>query len=58
MPALHVGANPLLSPCATTRSFVQVVTKQEENPDTKLVQKVHNIDMTPDGTYTTITLAK
>jgi NIPSNAP protein len=38
--------------------FVQVVTKQEENADTKLVQKVHNIDMTPDGTYTTITLAK
>src|ERR1700739_3143849 len=26
--------------------FVHVVTKQEENPDTKLVQKVHNIDMT------------
>jgi hypothetical protein len=38
--------------------FVQVVTKQEENPDTKLVQKVHNIDMTPNGAYTTITLAK
>lgn len=38
--------------------FVQVVTKQEQNPDTKLVQKVHNIDMTPDGTYTTISLAK
>jgi hypothetical protein len=38
--------------------FVQVVTKQEENPDTKLVLKVHNIDMTPNGTYTAITLAK
>jgi hypothetical protein len=38
--------------------FVQVVTKQEENPDTKLVQKVHNIDMTPNGAYTTISLAK
>ena len=38
--------------------FVQVVTKQEESPDTKLVLKVHNIDMTPDGKYTTITLAK
>src|SRR5216684_8491431 len=34
--------------------FVQVVTKQEENPDTKLVLKVHNIDMTPNGTYTAI----
>lgn len=38
--------------------FVQVVTKQEENHDTKLVLKVHNIDMTPNGAYTTITLAK
>jgi hypothetical protein len=38
--------------------FVQVVTKQEENPDTKLVLKVHNIDMTPNGAYTTISLAK
>ena len=38
--------------------FVQVVTKQEESPDTKLVLKVHNIDMTPNGNYTTITLAK
>jgi len=38
--------------------FVQAVTKQEENPDTKLVLKVHNIDMTPNGAYTTITLAK
>src|SRR6266478_1905003 len=38
--------------------FVQAVTKQEENPDTKLVLKVHNIDMTPNGTYTAITLAK
>src|SRR5207302_2146908 len=38
--------------------FTEVVTKQEENPDTKLVLKVHNIDMTPNGTYTTITLAK
>ena len=38
--------------------FVQVVTKQEENPATKLVMKVHNIDMTPNGSYTTISLAK
>src|SRR5882672_8744692 len=38
--------------------FAEVVTKQEANPDTKQVLKVHNIDMTPDGTYTTITLAK
>jgi len=38
--------------------FAEVVTKPEENPDTKLVLKVHNIDMTPDGTYTAISLAK
>jgi NIPSNAP len=38
--------------------FAEVVTKQEANPDTKQVLKVHNIDMTPDGTYTAIALAK
>ena len=38
--------------------FAEVVTKQEENPDTKLVLKVHNIDMTPNGKYTAITVAK
>ena len=38
--------------------FAEVVTKQEANPDTKQVLKVHNIDMVPNGPYTTITLAK
>lgn len=38
--------------------FAEVVTKQEQNPDTKLVVKAHNIDMVPDGTYTTIALTK
>jgi len=38
--------------------FAEVVTKQEQNPDAKLVVKAHNIDMVPDGTYTTIKLAK
>jgi hypothetical protein len=38
--------------------FKEVVTKQEENPDTKLVVKAHNIDMVPNGTHTTITLTK
>jgi hypothetical protein len=38
--------------------FAEVVTKQEQNPDTKLVVKSHNIDMVPDGPYTTITLNK
>jgi hypothetical protein len=37
--------------------FNEVVTKQEQSAD-KLVLKVHNIDMTPNGAYTTITLAK
>jgi hypothetical protein len=38
--------------------FAEVVTKAEANPETKLIMKVHNIDMTPHGTYTAITLAK
>ena len=38
--------------------FGEVVTKQEQNPDTRLIVKAHNIDMTPSGTYTTITLTK
>ena len=38
--------------------FAEVVTKMEANPDTKQVLKVHNIDMVPNGPYTTITLAK
>src|SRR6201987_3895794 len=38
--------------------FTEVVRKAEGNPATKLIAKVHNIDMTPHGTYTAITLAK
>jgi hypothetical protein len=38
--------------------FIEVVTKQDQNPDTKLIVKTHNIDMVPDGPYTTITLNK
>src|SRR6058998_1171703 len=34
--------------------FAEVVTKQERNPDTKLIVKAHNIDMVPNGTYTAI----
>jgi hypothetical protein len=34
------------------------VTKAESNPETKLIAKVHNIDMTPHGPYTVITLVK
>ena len=38
--------------------FGEVVTKQEANPATKLIVKAHNIDMTPNGTYTAITITK
>jgi hypothetical protein len=38
--------------------FKEVVTKAESNPETKLIAKVHNIDMTPHGPYTAITLTK
>ena len=38
--------------------FGEVVTKQEQNPDTRLILKTHNIDMTPSGTYTAIALSK
>ena len=34
--------------------FGEVVTKQERNPETKLIVKAHNIDMTPHGTYAAI----
>src|SRR5262245_3399095 len=36
--------------------FADVVTRQERNPDTKLIVKAHNIDMTPNGPYTAITV--
>ena len=38
--------------------FAEVVTKQERNPDTKLIVKAHNIDMVPHGPHTTIALTK
>src|SRR6266481_9169185 len=34
--------------------FGEVVTRQEQNPDTRLIVKAHNIDMTPSGGYTSI----
>lgn len=36
--------------------FGEVVTKQERNPETKLIEKVHNIDLVPHGTYTAISV--
>jgi hypothetical protein len=38
--------------------FLDVVTKAEKNPRTKLVLKAHNIDMVPHGTYSAITMTK
>ena len=34
--------------------FGEVVTKQERNPETKLIVKAHNIDMAPNGSYSAI----
>ena len=36
--------------------FAEVVTKQERDPDARLIVKAHNIDMVPHGTYTAITV--
>jgi len=38
--------------------FGEVVTKQEQNPQTRLIVKAHNIDMVPSGSYTAIAIAK
>src|SRR5690349_1711193 len=38
--------------------FGEVVTQQERNPATKLIEKVHNIDLVPNGTYTAIAIAR
>jgi len=38
--------------------FKDVVQKAEANPETRLIAKVHNIDMVPHGPYTAISLAK
>jgi hypothetical protein len=34
--------------------FAEVVTQQERNPNTNLIEAVHNIDMLPNGSYTAI----
>jgi NIPSNAP len=38
--------------------FVEVVTRQEQNPATRLIVKAHNIDMVPNGSFTAITVTK
>jgi hypothetical protein len=37
--------------------FAEVVTAQERNPATKLIEKVHNVDMLPNGTFSAVTIA-
>jgi hypothetical protein len=34
--------------------FGEVVSRQERNPETKLIEKVHNVDLQPNGTYASI----
>jgi NIPSNAP len=34
--------------------FGEVVTAQERNPATKLIEKVHNVDLLPNGSYASI----
>jgi len=36
--------------------FAEVVTKQEQNPATRLIVKAHNVDMLPNGNYSAITV--
>ena len=38
--------------------FAEVVTRQEQNPGTRLIVKARNVDMAPNGSYSAITIAK
>ena len=38
--------------------FAEVVTKQEQDPATKLIVKAHNVDMIPDGSFTAVSITK
>jgi len=38
--------------------FIEVVTKQEQNPDTRLIVKAHNIDMVPNGSFTAVAITR
>ena len=56
----HVGwvsSNTLLTAAHDDPEFGEVVTRQERNPSTKLIEKVHNIDMLPSGGYSAIAIA-
>lgn len=51
--AYHAGASS-----SDDQEFLDVVTKAEKSPQTKLVLKAHNIDMVPHGTFSAITITK
>jgi hypothetical protein len=36
--------------------FAEVVTKQERNPEARLIVKAHNIDMVPNGSYSAVAI--
>jgi hypothetical protein len=38
--------------------FAEVVTKQEQDPNRRLIVKSHNIDMLPDGGFSAIAIVK
>ena len=38
--------------------FAEVVTRQERNPEQRLIERVHNIDLVPDGAYMAIAVTR
>ena len=52
------GRDKRLAAAHDDQEFLDTVRKQEQSPDTRLIVKSRNIDMVPDGPYTTITLTK
>ena len=37
--------------------FIKVVTEAERNPETKLIERIYNVDLIPNGPYTAIKIA-
>ena len=38
--------------------FNEVVTRPEGNPETRLIERIYNVDMMPNGPYTAITITR
>jgi hypothetical protein len=38
--------------------FAEVVTSQERDPERRLIERVHNIDLVPDGSHLAITISR